>query len=88
MAAASAIAWTSTILRGWHTLLCMYATREHRQHFCHRVPSVACSGFLTWHVAQALLPVSFAGKASALDTGKSACATPAFPACRPGKTNS
>ena len=39
----------------------------------HRVLSVACSGFVA--VAQALLPVRYAWSASALGTGKSACAT-------------
>ncbi len=29
------------------TLVCMYAPHEHGQHLRHRVPSVACSGFLT-----------------------------------------
>jgi len=30
-----------------HTLPSMYAPHEHGQHRCHRVLSVACSGFLT-----------------------------------------
>ena len=51
----------------------MYAPHEHGQHLCHRVQSVACSGPLT--VAQALLPVCSVREASALGTGKSACAT-------------
>ena len=59
---------------GWriHWFVCMRPT-NHGQHLCHRVLSVACSGFLT--VAQALLPVHYAWNASALDTGRSACAT-------------
>ena len=62
------------------------------RHLRPRVPSVAGSGFLTVAdikcdvgatpdgkssaVAQALLPVLYAWKASALSTGRSACATP------------
>ena len=52
----------------------MGAPYELVQHLCHRVLSVAGSGLLM--VAQALLPVPSAWKASALITGWSACATP------------
>ena len=55
------------------TLPFMHAPHEHRQHLCHRVLSVACSGFLT--MAPRCIGVRYAWNASALDTGKSACAT-------------
>src|SRR5208282_3570412 len=49
------------------------APHEPGQHLCHLVLSVACSGFLMG--ALAFLPVRYAWNASALGTGKSACAT-------------
>jgi hypothetical protein len=43
---------------------CLRAPHEPRKHLCHRVPSVAGSGFL--NVTQALLPVFYAWNASAM----------------------
>jgi len=54
----------------------MYTPHEPGQHLFHRVLTLACSGFLP--VAQALLPVPSPCVASALCTGKSACATHAL----------
>ena len=58
-----------------HTLPFMYEPHESGQYLCDRVLSVACSGFLTG--APQCIGVCYAWNASALATGKSACATAA-----------